>query len=324
MSRLYESLLQAEQKLKLKERAEITSADDSVLAEIEALVSISAEGSNPYAEEPSPPILSTVEEILTPLELPSQVATSYTDQPSAGFTRKRFRHLVVPFQENSRVAFHTNPHGLVAEQFRLLRRTLNQEFGAGAVLMISSPGIGDGKTLTSVNLCACLADSGDSTLLVETDMRRPTAHKILGCQVEPPGIEDALAGKVNPDQAIHFVEGLCFHAAIVAKPPDNTSRLINGASTKQFLTWAREHFRWIVLDSAPVVPVADAAELLPFADAVLLVIRAQSTPRVLLKEAFELLGKRLHGVIFNDASIDSNPYFCYLNNYHHGSSTTNG
>ena len=56
----------------------------------------------------------------------------------------------------------------------------SQEFVSGGVLMITSPSVGDGKTLTSLNLCACLADSGDATLFVEADVRRPTAGKLLG------------------------------------------------------------------------------------------------------------------------------------------------
>jgi hypothetical protein len=61
--------------------------------------------------------------------------------------------------------------------------------------------------------------------------------------------------------------------------------------------------------------------LLPFVDAVLLVVRAQSTPRELSKRAFEMLGKRLHGVIFNEATIDSNPYYGYLDQSYLASGT---
>ena len=178
--------------------------------------------------------------------------------------------------------------------------------------MITSPGVGDGKTLTSLNLCACLADSGDATLLVEADVRRPTVRNLLGCAMVPPGIEDAFAGKVEPGQVIHLMKELSLHAAMVAKIPDDPSRLVNGSGVKQFLVWAREHFRWVVLDAPPVLPAADVAELLPFADAVLLVVRARRSPRELSKQAFEMLGKRLHGVILNEATVDSNPYYGYM------------
>ena len=137
-------------------------------------------------------------------------------------------------------------------------------------------------------------------------------------QVEPPGIEDALAENVEPSQAIHSIEELSLHTAMVAKIPEDPSHLLNGAGVKRFLAWARSIFTGLCSMLPPVLPAADVAELLPFADAVLLVVRAQSTPRELSKRAFEMLGKRLHGVIFNEATVDSNPYYGYLSQSHGG------
>jgi len=110
---------------------------------------------------------------------------------------------------------------------------------------------------------------------------------------------------------------------MVMKLPANPSHLITGPDVKQFLMWAREHFRWVILDAAPVLPAADVGELLPLADAVLLVVRAQNTPRELSRRAFEMLGKRLHGVILNEATSDTNTYYRYLSNYYAGSAAKN-
>jgi capsular exopolysaccharide synthesis family protein len=223
-----------------------------------------------------------------------------------------FRPLNLSVREGSRLVLETDPHGLAAEQFRLLRQTLSQEFSAGAVLLITSPGMGDGKTLTSVNLCTCLADAGDSTLFVEADVRRPKAREILNSGIEPPGLEDAWAGKAEPGEVVHWINALNLHAAMVAKIPKDPSHVISGSRVKRFVTWARERFRWVVLDAAPVLPTADVPQLLPFADAVLLVIRAQSSPRELTKRAIEMLGKGLRGVILNEVTVESNPHYRYL------------
>lgn len=314
MSRLYEALRRAKE-----ERRNAGSAADVSISGQDGDSCLAAIESVP-PEAPSSATLSTAEDISQ--ELPHQLTTSDTfEPPDLVQSPNGFRHLTLPLREESRLAFHTHPHGLAAEQFRLLRRTLNEEFATGGVLMITSPGVGDGKTLTSLNLCTCLADSGDPTLLAEVDVRWPTARKILGCAIQPPGIEDALAGKVEPGEAIHWIKELSLYAAMVAKVPNHPSHLVNGVGLQQFLAWARAHFRWVVLDSAPVLPAADVAELLPFADAVLLVIRAQRSPRELSKRAIEMLGKRLHGVIFNEATIDSNPYYRYLSHYYQGSGT---
>lgn len=321
MSRFYEALLRAaKERPKSGDRTHSSIPDqdgESFLATIESLSSTSTKSSGSKLEVPSSEDLPTVEHIPTP----SPVSSRQAVRPEGSRSPNSFRHISLQFREEFRLIFHTDPHGLPAEQFRLLRRTLSQEFRKGAVLLITSPGVGDGKTLTSLNLCACLADSGDPTLLVEADFRRPTARNLLTSAMKPPGIEDAWAGKVEPGEAVRSVEELSLHAAIVAKIPDDPSRLIHGAGVKQFLAWAREHFRWVVLDAPPVLPAADATELSPLADAVLLVIRAQSTPRVLSRRAFEMLGKSLYGVIFNEATVDSTPHYGYLSRYYGASRT---
>jgi protein-tyrosine kinase len=319
MSWFYEALVRAEKdrpKSGNGTRARMPSRDgESFLAPIEPLPSIATATSPSKPDVSSSASLSTAENLSTPPGLPRPDIHG-----EAGKSPNGFRHLALPLREESRLVFQTDPHGLPAEQFRLLRRTLRYEFPAGAVLMITSPGEGDGKTLTSLNLSACLASLGDATLLVEADVRRPTLRNILGGAIAPPGIEDAWAGKAEPRQAIHLIDELSLHAAPVAKIPENPSQLVNASGVKQFLAWARENFRWVVIDAPPVLPAADVAELLPLADGALLVIRAQSTPRELSGRAFEILGTHLHGVIFNAATVDSNPYYGYLDP-HQGADT---
>jgi capsular exopolysaccharide synthesis family protein len=228
-----------------------------------------------------------------------------------------YRKITLPVREDSRLVFHSDQHGLAAEQYRLLRRNLIQDFAKPAVLMITSPGEGDGKTLTALNLASCLADSGAPTLLVELDIRRPTLRKLLGWEIEAPGIEDALAGKVPAYQSVCYVEDFSLHVAPVVQIPRDPSHLVNSKGTRDFIAGARERFRWIIVDSAPAVPAADVADLLSLTDGVLLVIRAQRTPKDLTKRAFELLGRRLHSIIFNGATIHSNPHYRYLSRYYH-------
>jgi len=230
--------------------------------------------------------------------------------PSNGFQR-----LTLSCREDSRLVFQTDPHGVAAEQFRFLRRTLEHKFPKGAVLLITSPAARDGKTLTALNLCSCLAESGRSTLLLEGDIRQPTVHKVLGTANAGPGVEEALAGTVEPTKSIRFIDQLSLYVAMVAIPPSDPSRIVNGSGTKRFLAWAREHFGWVVIDSPPVLPAADVAQLVTLADAALLVVRAQNTPRDLTTRAFEMLGDHLVGVVLNEATIESNPYYRYLSDH---------
>ena len=285
---------------------------ESFLAPIQSLPSVAVETTEPKPDGPS--------ETLVPVENPPPhpILSGRDIHGEAAKPSNGFRHLTFPASEESRLVFQIDPHGLAAEQFRLLRRTLKQEFPSGAVLLITSPGEGDGKTLTSLNLSACLASSSEAALLVEADFRRPTLEKIWGGAIQPPGIEDAWTGKTEPHKTVHVIDKLSLHAAVVTRIPENPSHLVNAPGARQFIQWARENFHWVVIDSPPVLPAADVSELLPLADAALLVVRAQSTPKELSRRAFEMLGTRLHGVIFNAATVDSNPYYGYLGPRHQG------
>ena len=227
-----------------------------------------------------------------------------------------FRHISPALREEARLVLRSSPHGLAAEQFRFLRQKLNQEFKDGGVLMVTSAGKSDGKTLTSINLCSSFSDLGQSTLLVEVDIHRPSIARTLNCDIEGAGVESAFCGKASPHEVVHALDNLGFHAAMVAKHPlGSTPRLSSGA-VDNFLAWARQRFRWIVLDAPPAVLVADVAEVLPLTDAALLVVRAQNTPRALLEAALQTLGSHLRGVVFNEASTHSAPQYKYLDTYY--------
>ncbi len=321
MSWFYEAIQRAERKGPKPGKAigeDLAQEDgDSFLAEIEALSSLSVK--TPSDKEERTRATVTTEEAPKAAEAPVQTgAAVMVASPEAPAERNGFRHLTLPIKENSRLVFHTDAHGAAAEQFRFLRRSLTQEFSKGGVLMVTSPTVGDGKTLTSINLCSCLAELGEPTLLIEADMRRPTVGKVLSCTAEAPGIEDVLNGGAQPTEAIYLIEELRFHAAMMTSVPRDPSKLINGGGFRKFLAWAGGHFRWIVLDASPVLPTADVSDLLPQIDGVLLVIRAESTPRELSRRSVEILGKHVRGVIFNEATVHSNAYYRYLSDHYQG------
>jgi capsular exopolysaccharide synthesis family protein len=339
MSWYYEALQRAERKGS-QPRAEGEEEDfagpdgDSFLAEMESISSLSCKipAENVHAQTPRQSVVVAVATEEAPIvrseprsaqaavemeEIPAGVPLEI--QAGVEASRNGYRHHTLPMTKSSRLIFRTDMHGLAAEQFRMLRRKLTQDFPNGAVLMVTSPSMGDGKTLTSINLCSCLAELGEPTLLVEADVRRPTVGKVLSCPQEAPGMEDVLTGKAQPNEAIHEFDDLHFHAAMVANVPRDPSKLINAVGFGYFLNWARERFRWIVLDASPVLPAADVADLLPLADGVLVVVRAESTPKEMSKRTFEILGKHVCGVIFNNATVSSNPHYRYLSGYYAGS-----
>ena len=337
MSWYYEALQRAERngpQTSKPEDEDFAGPDgDSFLAEIESMSSLSRK----QAAEPRPVqaaktngngngnghAASAVATEEAPTAAQVEIQAVAVEEPALGPSatpaiRENYRHVTIPMTKGSRLIFRTDMHGLAAEQFRMLRRKLTQDFPNGGVLMVTSPSVGDGKTLTTINLCSSLAELGEPTLLVEADVRRPTVGKVLSCTPEAPGMEDVLTGKARPNEAIYEVDDLRFHAAMVANVPRDPSKLINAVGFGNFLSWARQRFRWIVLDASPVLPAADVGDLVSIVDGVLVVIRAEGTPKELSKRTFEILGKHVCGVIFNGATVSSNPYYRYLSGYYQG------
>lgn len=233
-----------------------------------------------------------------------------------------FRTLSISPGVRSRAIFYWDRHGEVAEQYRVLRRRLNVQFPQGAILLITSPGKGDGKSLNSLNLAWCLAEAEAPTLLVEMDLRRPSLAAALGVSVFR-GVELALMGQVAATEVVGVVRGTFLHVAPVSKPQKEPVQVLRGVGTKLFLDWARQQFRWVILDAPPVTPVADVAEIAPFADGALLVVRARSTPRDLVQKAVEALNDQLRGVILNEANLCSDNYYHYLDQYYYEKSKNN-
>ncbi len=230
-------------------------------------------------------------------------------------SRNGYRALILKPNPESLLVFASQPAGAAAEQYRQLRRNLTEHFPEGATLMVTSPAQAEGKTMNSLNLAWCLAESGAPTLLVEADLRRPTIARVLESPV-PQGVETAFRGEVDPKMAVAAVEGLPLYVAAVAKPVKEPGQLIKSSGTRRFMDWARGEFRWVVIDAPPVLPAADALELSPLADACLLVARVRVTPRELLEKSFQLLGNRLRGIILNEASLCWDSYHRYLGHYY--------
>lgn len=288
------------------------SADEGQLL-LETLQAVSPIAGKPCQAAPSIAASATRTEMPEPDREPR--SPTLKKQSASHSWNNGFRHITPALREEARLVLRSNPHGLAAEQFRFLRQRLNQEFKDGGVLMVTSAGKSDGKTLTSINLCSSFSDSGQSTLLVELDIHRPSIARTLNCNIEGAGVESAFCGKASPEEVVHALDNLWFHAAMVRKAPLDPAPRLSREKVDHFLAWARQRFHWIVLDAPPAVLVADVVEVLPVTDAALLVVRAQNTPRALLKPALQILGSHLRGVVFNEASTHSAPQYKYLDSY---------
>jgi Mrp family chromosome partitioning ATPase len=211
-------------------------------------------------------------------------------------------------QDNSRLAFLVEPTGLAVEQYKLLRGRLNALQPRGGVLLMTSPGPGDGKTLTSINLAWSLAQGGFRTCLVDLDFRAPGLARMLGLTLEE-GTEEVLTGRQNPAKSMLQIGDRPFHTLGIRERVEEPSALFAPAVLGPLLTSLRAMYRWVILDMAPAMPMSDVSEVLPQVDDALLVVRAAKTSKDLLPPLLQLLGSKLRGVVLNDTPVLGSAYY---------------
>ena len=238
------------------------------------------------------------------------------DDASVGRNGKPLSIIVRAVEGENRLVFISDPGGVAAEQYRIMRRKLVERYPTGGVVLVTSPGSGDGKTLTSTNLAWCLAETGVPTLLAEMDLRNPSVAKLLGYQCESSGIELLLAGQEEPEAVVRQVNRMRFHVAAAGRITPNPVDLLAGRHLRDMIAWARQNYKWVVLDSPPLFPLADALELASMSDFTLLVVRARVSPRILVEKAIESLGPHLQQVIMNEGTECADSSYRYLSAYY--------
>lgn len=215
-------------------------------------------------------------------------------------------------------------HSAGAEAYRTLRTKLLFSRAAGSLktIVVTSPFTQDGKSTTAANLATTFAQHGMRTLLVDCDLRRPTQHEIFRVPREP-GLTELLAadGLVAGTGRRTNIEGLSLITA--GALPTDPSKLVGSARMRTILAKFAESFDVIVVDSPPVLPVADAAILATLADGALLVVRAGATNRKaaqLAVQQLEDVDARLLGVVLNDpkAQVPIYDEYGYASYYSYG------
>lgn len=189
-----------------------------------------------------------------------------------------------------------------AEQYRIVRtkivHLLKKHFG----VVITSPGLADGKTFTAVNLAAALALTGEQrTLLIDADLRRASVHRRLQTPSSP-GLTDVLSGECRPEEATFQLSSLPGLFVLPAgTSARNPAELLDGVRWRALAEKARRYFAHVIIDSPPVDVVADHDLIAAVADGILLVVRPNHTNRTLCFAALRKVQPKLAGVLINSA-----------------------
>jgi capsular exopolysaccharide synthesis family protein len=204
------------------------------------------------------------------------------------------------------------PHAPAAEQYRTLRTrlVLLEEGRARRVLLVTSPGKGDGKSVTAANLALTMAQEFNRrVVLLDADLRRPSAHALLGIPQQP-GLVDVLGGSASLEDALVLLPDL--HLAVVPAglPPAQPAELLGSSSMRRALETLRSRFDRVIIDMPPVIPLADVGVLAPQCDGVILVVHAGITPKPLIERALGTFdAERLLGLVLNESGGgDSDEY----------------
>lgn len=218
------------------------------------------------------------------------------------------------------LATNSHPRTPFAEAFRRLRTNLvflSPDRPLRTVL-ITSPGAEEGKSTVAANLAIALSQAGRRVWLIECDLRRPRLSWVFQPRTAI-GLSEMLVDGVPVEEFLHptQVENLWFVPSGM-KPP-NPAELLGSQKMRSLLSGQTDAAEFVILDAAPVLPVADAAILAPAADGVILVVKLKETPRDAARQArqaLEAVGARVVGVVILGVPPNHRSHYYYYSSYY--------
>jgi capsular exopolysaccharide synthesis family protein len=197
-----------------------------------------------------------------------------------------------------------DPAGAASEAYRSLRTTLLYAVAntPPTVVLVTSPGLMDGKSTTCANLAVVLAQAGKETLVIDGDLHKPSVHKIFGVP-NVNGMVDVLSGEYELSEMC--TEPLPGLKILSAGPlPPNPAELLISGRLASLVGQARQLFDYVLIDSPPTEFVSDPGIIATQADAVMLVRDSEETSKVSMHRAvhdLEAVGANVLGSVINKA-----------------------
>ena len=263
-----------------------------------------------FVAEQVDPTFRGVDEVESALGLP--VLAAVPPVPRKMLSRKRERS----WEVRPELALLDAPEDVAAEQYRILATRLTRHTGPSrpAVVMVTSPLLGEGKTTTALNLGLALARQGDDkVLVVDADVGRPAVHRFLGIP-RGNGLEKLLTHpEEDPLRLARWHRGLWLLEG--GHPSPEVRSLLSSPQAERVFQRLRQSFRYVIIDTPPVLAAAEGFALQQVADAVLVVVRARKTPRDAVRRALGGLDPaRVVGAVLTGA--DAKSAYVYPYPYH--------
>lgn len=208
-----------------------------------------------------------------------------------------------------------------SEAYKLLRTNLMFSFSGSEecrIIGMTSTFRGEGKSLTSINLAYTLAEARKKVLLIEGDMRLPTAAQRLRLRSSP-GLSNLLVGINSLKQSIQSFDvaveedaTITVDVLVSGDVPPNPSELLGSERMQALLAALREHYDYIIFDLPPVTAVTDALVASKLVDGMVIVVRNNRAVRGALAETIrqlKLVDARILGFAFNGATESGSGYY---------------
>jgi capsular exopolysaccharide synthesis family protein len=269
----------------------LSSVSEAQMADLQALDSDGA-AMLAAAISPAPQPANGVPEAAAP------ISTRASAQPSLG---PGVRTISLRLPGTTPLLPFDGDHWHASEQYRMVRTKLLHHVRQPRLIVVSSAGSGDGKSVTAVNLAGALSLKTESkVLLVDADFRRSTIHTQLGLD-EGPGLAEVLRGNCTLEEAVIRTEQMPnFPILTAGENKSNPVELLDSSRWPALCARLRETFRYVVLDSPPIAAVADYDLIQAACDGVVVVLRPDHTNRKLCNKALQVIPKeKLIGLLLN-------------------------
>ena len=280
---------------------------------------IGADEDEPFDDHPA----GDDDEETTDLDVDEPLQLISTTRKTNWWSRLMGRHLRGKIDD--RLVAMTSPASAMSEEYRSIRTSIlaRHDNERHLVHTITSATPQEGKTITCVNLGLAFSELRNrKTVIIECDLRLPTFDKLLNCNTQSPGLIDYLRGEAKINDIIQQVEGSALHIITAGgRVSDEAVQLLSSQRMSHLIQGLRAKYDHVIIDTPPVLQLADAGILGSQSEEVLVVARMRRTPRPLVEQAINTLtsyNAQVNGIIATDNPRSRGRGYGYKYGYRYG------